>query len=43
MPTPLHDWTSHGADAFRYLAMGLKPAEYRGPRLIMPQGAGYSM
>jgi phage terminase large subunit len=23
---PLHDWTSHGADAFRYLAMGLKPA-----------------
>lgn len=22
---PLHDWTSHGADAFRYLAMNLKP------------------
>lgn len=22
--TPLHDWTSHGADAFRYLAQGLK-------------------
>lgn len=22
---PLHDWTSHAADAFRYLAMGLKP------------------
>lgn len=22
---PLHDWTSHGADAFRYLAMCLKP------------------
>lgn len=21
---PLHDWTSHGADAFRYLAQGLK-------------------
>lgn len=21
---PLHDWASHGADAFRYLAMGLK-------------------
>ena len=21
---PLHDWTSHGADAFRYLAMGLE-------------------
>jgi hypothetical protein len=20
---PLHDWTSHAADAFRYLAMGL--------------------
>lgn len=22
---PLHDWTSHGADAFRYLAMNIKP------------------
>jgi hypothetical protein len=25
-PRPLHDWTSHAADAFRYLAVGLKPA-----------------
>jgi len=24
-PTPLHDWSSHDADAFRYLAMGLEP------------------
>ena len=24
---PLHDWTSHGADAFRYLAMGLREEE----------------
>jgi phage terminase large subunit len=24
-PTPLHDHTSHAADAFRYLALGLKP------------------
>lgn len=24
-PTPLHDWTSHDADAFRYLACGLEP------------------
>ena len=24
---PLHDWTSHGADAFRYLAMGLRTEE----------------
>lgn len=23
-PTPLHDWASHGADAFRYLAMALE-------------------
>ena len=22
-PLPLHDWTSHAADAFRYLAIGL--------------------
>jgi hypothetical protein len=21
---PLHDWTSHAADAFRYLAVGLQ-------------------
>ena len=24
---PLHDWTSHGADAFRYLAMGIREEE----------------
>jgi hypothetical protein len=24
-PRPLHDWTSHAADAFRYLATGLRP------------------
>ena len=23
--TPIHDWTSHAADAFRYLAVGYKP------------------
>ena len=23
--TPLHDWASHGADAFRYMAIGMKP------------------
>lgn len=23
-PRPVHDWASHGADAFRYLAMGLR-------------------
>jgi phage terminase large subunit len=22
-PTPLHNWASHGSDAFRYLALGL--------------------
>lgn len=26
---PLHDWTSHGADAFRYLAVGYTPAAPR--------------
>lgn len=24
-PRPRHDWASHGADAFRYLAMGIRP------------------
>lgn len=28
-PYPLHDWTSHAADAFRYLALGLKRDESR--------------
>jgi len=32
-PTALHDWTSHPADAFRYLAMSYKPAS---PRVIKP-------
>lgn len=27
---PLHDWTSHPADAFRYLALGLKDVTARG-------------
>lgn len=25
--TPLHDWASHGADAFRYMAIGLRAPE----------------
>lgn len=29
---PLHDWTSHGADAFRYLAVGYKPPAAPAPR-----------
>ena len=28
-PTPLHDWASHGADAFRYLAMSVEKATAR--------------
>jgi len=28
---PRHDWASHGADAFRYLAMGLKPPGFTAP------------
>jgi len=24
-PHPIHDWTSHAADAFRYLAVGYRP------------------
>jgi hypothetical protein len=25
---PLHDWSSHGADAFRYLAVGMRPGRF---------------
>jgi phage terminase large subunit len=28
-PAPLHDWASHGADAFRYLAMSVEKATQR--------------
>ena len=30
--TPKHDWSSHGAAAFRYLAVGYRPPTERGPR-----------
>jgi len=29
-PHPVHDWTSHAADSFRYLAMTLDGREVRG-------------
>jgi len=29
--TPLHDWSSHAADAFRYLALGLRKVEIMAP------------
>jgi len=35
---PLHDWASHGADAFRYLAMGLKPPTSSAPLKYPTQG-----
>ncbi len=28
--SPLHDWTSHGADAFRYAAVGFRPTVKQG-------------
>jgi len=28
-PRPLHDWSSHGADAFRYFIMGVRPKTKR--------------
>ena len=36
-PTPLHDWSSHAADAFRYLAMGWQ--EKKEPRMYKPYRA----
>jgi hypothetical protein len=33
----LHDWTSHSADAFRYLAMGLDSrTKASTPKLVIP-------
>jgi hypothetical protein len=36
--TPLHDWTSNYADAFRYLAQGWKPAAKRVIKVPEPEG-----
>lgn len=34
--TPQHDWTSHGADAFRYLSLALPYTEMEGAYAISP-------
>lgn len=42
-PRPVHDWTSHAADAFRYLAMALDEHADRKtlkPLNVAPRGAG---
>jgi hypothetical protein len=31
----LHDWASHGADAFRMLAVGLESIEGSGPPIVL--------
>jgi hypothetical protein len=35
---PLHDWTSHAADAFRYLALGMKSKTTLAPINYSPLG-----
>lgn len=37
---PLHDWTSHAADAFRYLAQGLRPEDASWARPIRYSNRG---
>ena len=37
--TPVHDWASHGADAFRYLAMGLPEPAARQKPITYPKGS----
>ena len=36
---PLHDWTSHAADAFRYLAVGLRPDAAKAKPIEYPKQA----
>ena len=38
-PRPLHDWTSHAADAFRYLAQGLPGADAK-PKALKYEAKG---
>ncbi len=35
-PTPVHDWASHGADAFRYMAVALKEQVITRPNVKIP-------
>lgn len=37
-PIPKHDWSSHAADSWRYLAMGYKPEEVGKPWKMTKQG-----
>lgn len=37
---PLHDWASHAADAFRYLAMGLRQPKQRRKSALAPEQDG---
>lgn len=39
MDQPLHNWASHGADAWRSVAMGLRPGPDRDPRKGLPTRA----
>jgi len=34
---PLHDWSSHAADAWRYMAMGLRAEAKKMPEYVAPQ------
>jgi hypothetical protein len=35
---PRHDWASHGADAFRYLAVGVRPTQLAPrPKITVPR------
>lgn len=36
---PLHDWASNGADAFRMLALGLRPDDFMEKRRHLPRQA----
>lgn len=44
---PYHDWSSHGADAFRYFAVGHRASPYSGKDVIRrekrKQNSGYAM
>lgn len=46
-PAPRHDWASHGADAFRYLALGLEEKRDRRGQMVVrtspdPRSKGYN-
>ena len=39
-PVPVHDWASHGADAFRYMAVSIRRRDQKSNAIVYPKNMG---